>query len=117
MFDIMLIGVAITIIKVGLFFYPIISLYYFFELRGGKLGGIGSILILAFSTSHHFFIFSTEFYRTLPGCIFLIFASIGYMAQAKSMFMTFETPSLEPIPMVRKPTRVRMPIISPSETI
>ena len=101
LFDIFMLGVALTIIKIFLFFYPFISMYYFFEIRHGKWGGIGALLILFFSTSHHFFIFSTEFYRTLPGSILTTVAGIGYILQGYSMRKSILPPNLSP-PKKRK---------------
>ena len=88
----LLLGIGLTIVKTALFFYGFATMYYFFEIKHGKFGGVGSILILLFSTSHHFFVFSAEFYKTLPGAIFTTIASIGYILQGISMRLSVSRP-------------------------
>jgi len=117
--SITILGIALTIIKVALFFYPFATMYFFFEIKHGRIGGVGSLLILFFSTSHHFFAFSEEFYKTLPGAIFTIIAAMGYILQGFAMNAIFR--ETEPIRLkkeksIKKPTEKpikRFPIVRP----
>ncbi len=111
--DILLMGIALTIIKPALFFYSFTTMYFFFEIEHGKMGGIGSLLILFFSSSHHFFAFSPEFYRTLPGAIFTSIAAIGYMMQGFSIGIASRHEVSETTTQETEETRIRMPITRP----
>ena len=83
--DLLLWGIAITFIKVGLFFYAFMTVIFFAERVHGKHGTIGSMLILAFGASYHMFVFSTEFITTLPGAVVSTIAGIGLVLQGISL--------------------------------
>lgn len=82
-------GIAITIIRISLFFYGFLSTFLFFETRNGELGGYGGILVLLFSSSSFLFVFFSEFIMTLPGAIFTLLAGIGYVLQGVALDRIF----------------------------
>ncbi|MCR8433489.1 MAG: hypothetical protein NDP24_04585 [Crenarchaeota archaeon] len=96
-------GIATTIIRTSLFFYGFMSTFFFFETRSGELGGYGGILVLFFSSSTFFYVFFLEFIRTLPGAIFTLLASVGYVLQGVALDHILSPPKFKyPPPSRRK---------------
>lgn len=80
-------GLAVTFSRIGLFFYSFSTIMFYFERYEGYAGGIGSILILLFGASYHFFAFISDITRTLPGAIMTMLASAGFSMQGYSMYI------------------------------
>ena len=99
-------GIALTIVKTALFFYCFLSIFLFFEARNGSIGGYGGLLILFFSSTSFFYVFSIEFLRTIPGAIITSLSGIGYILQGIALDRIFEPPKFRyPLP-TRRPLKL-----------
>ena len=107
--DILVLGIGITLTRIGLTFYVILSIWFYSEIEGGRLSTMGSALLVVFALPEFWFIFSTEFYRTVPGIIFMVFMGVMFMFQAYGLFRSTQREKK----FVPKPEKKPQYIISP----
>jgi len=110
MWDALLLGIGVTFARIGITFYVILSIWFYSEIEGSRLGSISSVLLAVFALPEFWFVFSPEFYRTIPGITFMVLMGMMFLLQAYSLYRSTQGRKLHLLEMETTPRYILSPI-------